>query len=87
MRLLTFLARIDGELCVQLLVSLHFPDRLNVDGVLMNQIHPLASCHVRIKEAKTTTTISCESGRNTQALDDVTECLISSPSNSKHCLQ
>lgn len=47
MRVLTFLVRIDAELCVQFLVSLRFSDRLNVNSVLTNQIHSLASCHVK----------------------------------------
>lgn len=59
MRILTFLVRIDAKLCVQFLVSLRFADRLNVNGVLMNQIHPLSSCHVKKKLAL----------RNKQALE------------------
>jgi len=49
---LTFPVWIDAELRVQFLVSLLFPDRLDVNCILMNYIRFLFSCHVKKKWTK-----------------------------------
>lgn len=48
----TFLVWVDAELCIKLLASLFFQNRLDVDGILVNDVNGifflrLFVCHVK----------------------------------------